>query len=61
MTPTERDIQNTITQARMKLNRIRVKMSKTRDEEVWLELAKAHAEMTSMRNNLQMQLRGGQE
>ena len=58
MTPTTNEIQNAVTQARMKLNRIKVKMSKTRDEEVWLELAKAHAEMTMLRSNLQAQLRG---
>ena len=57
---TRNEIQNAITQARMKLNRIKVKMGKTDDYDIWLELARAHAEMTSLRSSLQAQLRGGQ-
>ncbi len=51
------EMQQIITQARMKLNHIKVQMRRTKDESVWLGLATVHAEITAIRNNLMARLR----
>ncbi len=54
---TRQEMQQIITQARMKLNHIKCQMRRTKDESIWLGLASVHAEISAIRTNLMARLK----